>query len=286
MNKIGDTELIINDENRVYHLNLQKHEIANNIILVGDPGRVSQISNKFQKIEYKIKHREFITHTGFYKDKRISAISSGIGTDNIDIVINELDALLNIDFKTKEINKTKKSLNIIRLGTSGSLNKKINIDSFLVSEFAIGFDGLAHYYKNDDVLDENLQNKFIEYTNWDKKHSRPYAIKCSNKILNKFDDLEKGITLTAIGFYGPQCRELRLKSTIKDLNKKIDGFNYKNLQITNFEMETSALYFLAKSLGHNCLTICAILGNRLKKEQSNHAFETTDKLIDIVLEKL
>ena len=133
MNKIGDTELIINDENRVYHLNLQKHEIANNIILVGDPGRVSQISNKFQKIEYKIKHREFITHTGFYKDKRISAISSGIGTDNIDIVINELDALLNIDFKTKEINKTKKSLNIIRLGTSGSLNKKINIDSFLVS---------------------------------------------------------------------------------------------------------------------------------------------------------
>ena len=149
MNKIGDTELIINDENRVYHLNLQKHEIANNIILVGDPGRVSQISNKFQKIEYKIKHREFITHTGFYKDKRISAISSGIGTDNIDIVINELDALLNIDFKTKEINKTKKSLNIIRLGTSGSLNKKINIDSFLVSEFAIGFDGLAHYYKND-----------------------------------------------------------------------------------------------------------------------------------------
>ena len=153
MNKIGDTELIINDENRVYHLNLQKHEIANNIILVGDPGRVSQISNKFQKIEYKIKHREFITHTGFYKDKRISAISSGIVTDNIDIVINELDALLNIDFKTKEINKTKKSLNIIRLGTSGSLNKKINIDSFLVSEYAIGFDGLAHYYKNDDVLD-------------------------------------------------------------------------------------------------------------------------------------
>ena len=146
MNKIGDTELIINDENRVYHLNLQKHEIANNIILVGDPGRVSQISNKFQKIEYKIKHREFITHTGFYKDKRISAISSGIGTDNIDIVINELDALLNIDFRTKEINKTKKSLNIIRLGTSGSLNKKINIDSFLVSEYAIGFDGLAHYY--------------------------------------------------------------------------------------------------------------------------------------------
>ena len=188
MNKIGDTELIINDENRVYHLNLQKHEIANNIILVGDPGRVSQISNKFQKIEYKIKHREFITHTGFYKNKRISAISSGIGTDNIDIVVNELDALLNIDFKTKEINKTKKSLNIIRLGTSGSLNKKINIDSFLVSEFAIGFDGLAHYYKNDEVLDENLQNKFIEYTNWDKKHSRPYAIKCSDKILNKFDE--------------------------------------------------------------------------------------------------
>ena len=164
MNKIGDTELIINNENRIYHLNLKKDEIADNIILVGDPSRVSQISNKFEKIEYKIKHREFITHTGFFKNKRISVISSGIGTDNIDIVVNELDALVNIDFKTKQINKTKKSLNIIRLGTSGSLNKRINIDSFLVSEYAIGFDGLAHYYNNDEILDKKLQGKFIEYT--------------------------------------------------------------------------------------------------------------------------
>mgnify|MGYP001199147986 FL=1 len=286
MNKIGDTELIINDENRIYHLNLKKDEIADNIILVGDPSRVSQISKKFEKIEYKIEHREFITHTGFFKNKRISVISSGIGTDNIDIVVNELDALVNIDFKTKQINKTKKSLNIIRLGTSGSLNKSINIDSFLVSEYAIGFDGLAHYYNNDEILDKKLQDKFIEYTNWDRRHSKPYALKCSDILLNKFNDLEKGITLTATGFYGPQSRELRLKSTIKDLNKIIDGFKYKNQEITNFEMETSALYFLASCLGHNCLTVCAILGNRLKKEQSKKAIKTIDKLIDIVLEKL
>ena len=286
MKKIGDTELIINDENRIYHLNLKKEEIADKIILVGDPGRVSQISNKFQKIEYKIQHREFITHTGIFNNKRISVISSGIGTDNIDIVLNELDALINIDLEKKEINNNKKSLDIIRLGTSGSLCENVSLDSFLVSEYTIGFDGLAHFYDNNNVLDKNLQKSFINHTNWNKKHADPYAVKSSENLLKKFQDLNSGITLTAIGFYGPQSRELRLQSTIKSLYSSVKDFNYYDLQITNFEMETSALYFLGRSLGHNTLTICAVLGNRLKDIQSKNPIQTIDRLIDIVLERL
>ena len=191
MNKFRDTELIITKDERIYHLNLKKNEIADNIILVGDPERVCQISKKFQIIEYKIKHREFITHTGYYNKKRISVISSGIGTDNIDIVINEIDALVNIDFETRKINSTKKSLNIIRLGTSGSLNKQILVDSFLVSSYAIGFDGLAHFYKKDDIRDKILEDIFIKYTNWNEKHARPYAVKASENLLEKFQSFEK-----------------------------------------------------------------------------------------------
>ena len=286
MKKIGDTELIINSENRIYHLNLKKEEIADKIILVGDPSRVSQISKKFQKIEFKIQHREFITHTGIYNNKRISVISSGIGTDNIDIVLNELDALINIDLQSKQINKTKKSLDIIRLGTSGSLNRNINLDTFLVSEYTIGFDGLAHFYSNENVLDKKLEQRFINYTKWDTKHAFPYALRCSENLFKKFNDINKGITLTATGFYAPQSRELRLKSSIKNLDKMIKDFNYNDCEITNFEMETSALYFLGKSLGHNTLTICAILGNRLKDTQSIKPLETIDSLIDLVLDRL
>lgn len=286
MKKIGDTELIINSENRIYHLNLKKEEIADKIILVGDPSRVSQISKKFQKIEFKIQHREFITHTGIYNNKRISVISSGIGTDNIDIVLNELDALINIDLQSKQINKTKKSLDIIRLGTSGSLNRNINLDTFLVSEYTIGFDGLAHFYSNENILDKKLEQRFINYTKWDTKHALPYALRCSENLFKKFNDINKGITLTATGFYAPQSRELRLKSSIKNLDKMIKDFNYNDCEITNFEMETSALYFLGKSLGHNTLTICAILGNRLKDTQSIKPLETIDSLIDLVLDRL
>ena len=199
MKKIGDTELIINDQNRIYHLNLKEDEVANKIILVGDPQRVSQISKKFQKIEHKIEHREFVTHTGFYNNKRISAISSGIGTDNIDIVLNELDALVNIDFKTKNVKKNKTSLEIIRLGTSGSLNKDISLDTFLVSQFAIGFDGLAHFYSDHNSLEQNLQDYFVKHTKWDKKHAYPYAVGSSLNLLNKFDNIDRGITLTATG---------------------------------------------------------------------------------------
>jgi uridine phosphorylase len=286
MNKLRDTELIITNSGRIYHLNLKKEEIADDIILVGDPSRVEQISNKFEKIDFKITHREFITHTGYYNNKKISVISSGIGTDNIDIVMNELDALANINFETRQINKIKRSLNIIRLGTSGGLNKKIDVDSFLVSEYAIGLDGLAHFYKNNDVLDEELSKMFFNKTNWSKNHASPYSVKASDKLLNKFNNFSKGITLTATGFYGPQCRNMRLKSSISDLENLIESIEYQGLNITNFEMETSALYFLGISLGHNTLTICAILANRVSKKYSTNPIDTIDELINKVLKNL
>ena len=286
MNKLRDTELIITNSGRIYHLNLKKEEIADDIILVGDPNRVQQISNKFEKIDFKITHREFITHTGYYNNKKISVISSGIGTDNIDIVMNELDALANINFETRQINKIKRSLNIIRLGTSGGLNKKIDVDSFLVSEYAIGLDGLAHFYKNNDVLDQKLSKMFFNKTNWSKNHASPYSVKASDKLLNKFNNFSKGITLTATGFYGPQCRNMRLKSSISDLENLIESIEYQGLNITNFEMETSALYFLGRSLGHNTLTICAILANRVSKKYSTNPIDTIDKLINKVLKNL
>jgi uridine phosphorylase len=286
MNKLRDTELIITNSGRIYHLNLKKEEIADDIILVGDPSRVEQISNKFEKIDFKITHREFITHTGYYNNKKISVISSGIGTDNIDIVMNELDALANINFETRQINKIKRSLNIIRLGTSGGLNKKIDVDSFLVSEYAIGLDGLAHFYKNNDVLDEELSKIFFNKTNWSKNHASPYSVKASDKLLNKFNNFSKGITLTATGFYGPQCRNMRLKSSISDLENLIESIEYQGLNITNFEMETSALYFLGISLGHNTLTICAILANRVSKKYSTNPIDTIDELINKVLKNL
>ena len=286
MNKLRDTELIITKDGRIYHLNLKKNEIANNIILVGDPERVSQISKKFQIIEYKIQHREFITHTGIYNKKRISVISSGIGTDNIDIVINEIDALVNIDFKTRKINSTKKSLNIIRLGTSGSLNKDILVDSIIVSSYAIGFDGLAHFYKKKEIREKALEEIFIENTNWSNNHARPYAVRASDNLLEKFQNFNQGITLTATGFYGPQARELRLESSIKNIHSCIEKINYKKSKITNLEMETSALYFLGKSLGHNTLTICAVLGNRLTQNYSKDPKKIIDTLIIKVLNTL
>ncbi|MBT7896300.1 MAG: nucleoside phosphorylase [Flavobacteriales bacterium] len=286
MNKLRDTELIITKDGRIYHLNLKKNEIANNIILVGDPERVSQISKKFQIIEYKIQHREFITHTGMYNKKRISVISSGIGTDNIDIVINEIDALVNIDFETRKINSTKKSLNIIRLGTSGSLNKDILVDSIIVSSYAIGFDGLAHFYKKKEIREKALEEIFIENTNWSNNHARPYAVRASDNLLEKFQNFNQGITLTATGFYGPQARELRLESSIKNIHFCIEKINYKKSKITNLEMETSALYFLGKSLGHNTLTICAVLGNRLTQNYSKDPKKIIDTLIIKVLNTL
>ena len=286
MNMISDTELILTDDKKLYHLNLSKDQIADDIILVGDPDRVALISNKFDSIEHKVSNREFVTHTGQFNRKRISAISTGIGTDNIDIVINELDALVNINFKTRTINSNKKSLNLIRLGTSGALQKDIAVDSFLASSFGVGFDNLAHFYADDKMLNQEMSLQYLRHANWPKNLSEPYFVKASEELSNQFSDLRQGITATAPGFYGPQGRNLRLAPSIFDLHEKIGSFSFDNHQITNFEMETSALYFLGQSLGHNTLTICAIIGNRLTQDYSKDYKKTVEEMVDLVLKRI
>ena len=286
MNKIADTELILTEEKKIYHLNLSKEEIGDNILLVGDPERVNLISSKFDKIDYKIQNREFVTHTGSLRNKKISAISTGIGTDNIDIVINELDALVNINFENRQINDKKKSLNLIRLGTSGALQKEIKVDTFLTSSYGLGFDNLAHFYYDTELIEQEMGNSYIKHTDWPKQLSSPYFIKASASLFSLFSDLPKGITATAPGFYGPQGRTLRINPSISNLHEKMGSYNFKNHKITNFEMETSALYYLGQTLGHNTLTICAIIGNRITKKYSKDYRDTVEKMIELVLKRI
>ena len=204
MNIIGETELILTAEKKIYHLNLSKEDIADNILLVGDPSRVDLISSKFDNIECKVKNREFVTHTGCLNGKRISAISTGIGPDNMDIVINELDALTNINFNTRKVNPRKKSLNLIRLGTSGSLQKNIEVDTLLASSYALGFDNIAHFYLDKSILEKEINEAYLEHSKWSKELSTTYVVKASENLLSLFKDLQSGITATAPGFYGPQ----------------------------------------------------------------------------------
>ena len=286
MHIIAETELILTPENKIYHLNLSKDEIANDIILVGDPDRVSVISNKFESIEHKIQNREFVTHTGILNGKRISVIATGIGPDNIDIVVNELDALVNIDFKNRTINKKKKTLNLIRLGTSGGLQKDIEVDSFLASSFGLGLDNIAHFYESEEIIEQKMSSKYKQHANWPENLSNPYIVKASDNLLSLFPDVKKGITATAPGFYGPQGRTLRLNPYITNLHEKMESFNYKENRITNFEMETSALYYLGQSLGHNTLTMCAIIANRFTKEYSKNYKKTVEEMIILVLKRI
>ena len=286
MTTIKDTELIITKDKKIYHLNIDKNQIAKNIILVGDQDRVSQISKYFDEITEKVQHREFVTHTGFYKGKKITALSTGIGCDNIDIVVNELDALVNIDFENRTINSEKTQLNLIRLGTSGSLQENIKIDSFLMSKYALGFDGLAHFHDNKKCIDKNITKSFITHSNWPSQLSEPYIIKASESLLKRFNGITEGITATASGFYAPQGREIRLKLAIPNMHHTLNTFEFNGKKIANFEMESSALYYLGQSLGHNTLTICAIIGNRINQTQSSDYKKIVEKLIVKVLDKI
>ena len=225
MNIIAQTELILTEEKKIYHLNLSKEEIGDDILLVGDPDRVDLISNKFDEIECQIQNREFITHTGILNGKRISVISTGIGTDNIDIIINELDALVNINFDTRTINPVKKSLNIIRIGTSGALQRNIKIDTFLASSYGLGFDNLAHFYSEKKAIEKEMSESYAKHANWPIELSSPYIIKASKELFSLFADLPSGITATAPGFYGPQGRILRLNTSITHLHEKMGSFN-------------------------------------------------------------
>lgn len=287
-NIIPETELILNPNGSVYHLQLLPEHIAPNIIIVGDQGRVETVSKFFDTVDLKIQNREFVTHGGTYKGKRVMVLSSGIGTDNIDILVNELDAAVNIDLKTRMIKKEHTSLNIVRIGTSGALQRDIAVDSFVVSKYGLGFDGLLNYYQDMGKVNDNaLSEAFIKQTGWDKNLPYPYAVKGSEKLINTIGfDLTQGITATAPGFYGPQGRKLRLSPWVEDFNQQLTDFKHGENRITNFEMETSALYGLGALLGHQTCTVCAIIANRVAKEYSKNYHLAIEKLIGLVLERL
>lgn len=285
MKPIAPSELILNNDGSIYHLHLQPQEVADDIIVVGDQGRVAQVSQHFDRIEHQISNREFVTHTGYIGNKRFSVLSTGIGVDNIDIVLNELDALVNIDLKERLVKKEKKRLNIIRIGTSGALQENIPIDSFLASTHGMGLDNLMHFYENTS-FDTELNEAFQKHSSWPNKLSEPYFCPGSSELLDSFSDLQSGITATAPGFYAPQGRSIRLPFLIKDLNKQLNSFEHGELKITNFEMETAGLYGLGNLLNHRCLTICAIIANRIRQKYSKDYKKTVSEMIAFVLERL
>lgn len=283
-----ETELILAKDNRVYHINLRGEDIADNVIVVGDQNRVAEISKLFSKIEFKTQHREFVTHTGIFNGERITVLSTGIGTDNIDIVMNELDAAVNINLETRELNPTHRSLNIIRLGTSGALQADIPINGIVVSSHGLGLDGLLNFYDNWQSINENeISEAFIKHTSWLPNLPYPYCVKSSDLLLSKFrEGTHIGITATAPGFYGPQGRQLRLKAAMPSLNDFLTDFKMGEHRITNFEMETSALYGLGKLLNHQCLTACVIIANRIRKEFTSDYAKSVEILIEESLQRL
>ncbi|MEM7105640.1 MAG: nucleoside phosphorylase [Bacteroidota bacterium] len=287
-NYIPDSELVLNDDGSVYHLHLKPEHIADTVILVGDQGRVNLISSLFDHVEHKIKNREFITHTGIYKGTRITVLSTGIGTDNIDIVVNELDAAVNIDLEKRIPFPKRKKLNLIRIGTSGSIQYDVPVGAHLVSEYALGLDGLLYYYNYEFTREEAaLCDRINDHLNWNSDLSRPYIVKGSERLVSHLGEgMSKGVTITASGFYGPQGRALYLKPKDETLNERMESFDDGQHKITNFEMETSALYGLGKMLGHNCCTCCAIIANRVRKGYSEDYKVIVKDLIKVVLDRI
>lgn len=285
---LSPSELILNADGSIYHLNLLPEDIATTIITVGDPDRVFDISQHFDSIEVKKGKREFLTHTGMLNGKRISVISTGIGTDNIDIVLNELDALVNINFATRTVKENRIRLKLIRIGTSGAIQPEISIHSFLMSEYAIGFDGLLHFYEHNYKKHVPLEDAFIHHTEWAKEKARPYVIDYDTDLASELMDnrIRLGFTATNTGFYGPQGRELRLAPSQAGSMSKIASFVFENKQITNLEMETSGIYCLAKLLGHQAVSLNCILANRATGEFSKNPDVAVQKLIQLALTKL
>lgn len=284
---IAASELILNEDGSIYHLNLLPHQLAHTIITVGDPDRVKDISRHFDEIEHRVAKREFHTHTGLLNDQRISVISTGIGTDNIDIVLNELDALVNIDFETREIKEDVTQLDIIRLGTSGAVQPHIPVDSFLLSKRGIGFDSLFHWYENDGG-DSAFAKAIDEQLELSELVSRPYSVSCDLMLARKFRDPQMimGNTITNVGFYGPQGRQLRLKPAHDGLNASIEAFEFLGEKITNLEMETAGIYAMSALLGHRAVSLNAILANRATGEFSENSKDTIEDLIIFTLEAL
>lgn len=285
----ASSELILNADGSIYHCNIRPEHLADIVITVGDPNRVERVSRHFDTIEHKASKREIVTHTGTYKGTRMTVISTGMGTDNIDIVFSELDALANIDLATGEVKSELRKLLFVRLGTSGALQADIPVDSYVIGSHGLGLDGLLHYYKgSEDVLMPEVEDAFISHVKWSDKKSRPYLVEASKSLLEKLssEQTKQGITATACGFYGPQGRFLRLEPNPADINDYLTSFSYNDLRITNFEMETSAIYGLAKMMGHEALSLNAIVANRILGEFSQDPYTTVDNMIVYALDRL
>jgi len=285
---IQSSELILNPDGSVYHLNLKPEHIAHDIIFVGDQNRVEKITQFFDSVEFSTQKREFKTQTGYFKGKKMTVMSTGIGPDNIDIVMNELDALVNIDLETRKPKENLTKLNIIRIGTSGSLQADIPCNSFVMSTYGLGLDNMLRSYLIDDLTEVAMEDAFIKQTDWDMRKGRPYVIACSEILEKRLESnqIHKGFTGTAGGFYGPQGRVLRLEVQDANLNSKMDSFDYNGMKMTNLEMETGAIYGLGKLLGHECLSLNAIIANRATGTFSEDPYKAVDALIAYALDKL
>lgn len=288
--KLSSSELVLNPDGSIYHCNIKPEELADTIILVGDPNRVSNVSKYFDAIETRSQKREIIVNTGILNHKRLTVISTGMGTDNIDIVLNELDALANIDLKKKEIKPIRKPLTFVRLGTSGAIQKDIPVDTIVASTYGLGFDGLMSFYANTESFYENpIAKEFIIQTKWNPKRALPYLAEGSEELLHLMTENSKvisGITATAIGFYGPQGRILRLNLDNESMNEQLTKFTYNNNRITNFEMETSAIYGLSHLMEHKALSLNTIVANRYSGTFSKDPYSAIDSMIQFALEKL
>lgn len=285
----AESELIINADGSVFHLHVKPEQLADKVILVGDPGRVSLVASHFEKVECDIQSREFHTITGSYQGKRISVVSTGIGCDNIDIVMNELDALANIDFTTRHEKSPLKSLTLVRLGTCGGLQEYTPEGTYIASEKSIGFDGLLNYYAGrNEACDLEFEEAFKKHMDWNPQKGAPYVIDSDKETLNRVagDDMVRGVTIACGGFFGPQGRELRIPLADPKQNEKIENFEYNGYRITNFEMESSALAGLAKLLGHKAMTCCMVIANRRAKKANVEYKNSIDGLIQIVLDRI
>lgn len=289
MKPISHTDLILNPDGSIYHLHLLPEDIADHLILVGDPGRVKQVSSHFDALEVEKQNREFVTHTGRFKGKRITVLSTGIGTDNIDIVLNELDALVNMDLEKRIPTAEHRSLNLIRIGTSGALHADIPPGGNILTRVAGGFDGLYHFYKDPDRFNqEALARSFMKHTSWEHTLAEPYFISGSESLHNMLSGpgVESGITISTPGFYAPQVRSIRLQPFDPELLSKIGTFRFEGMRINNFEMESSALYALSALLNHQAITVCVAIANRITLEFLEEYHEAVENLISRVLDKL
>ena len=289
MKHFEPSELIINNDGSAFHLHITPEQLAQKVILVGDPGRVSLVASHFTNIECDVQSREFHTITGTYKDKRITVLSTGIGCDNIDIVVNELDALTNIDFKTRTEKRPLRSLEIVRIGTCGGLQPNTPVGSFIISAKSIGFDGLLNFYAGrNEVCDLAFEKAFTKHMNWNPQLCAPYVIDANKELTDRIagEDMVRGVTIACGGFYGPQGRELRIPLADPTQNQKVENFEYEGWKITNFEMESSALAGLSRLLGHKATTCCMVVANRLITEANPNYKNTIDSLIKLVLERI